>query len=232
VDDPRDLVGEALGDRADVDAQPDEGLLGLVMIVRDEAARVGPALAHYASIVDDVTILDTGSTDGTQDVVRRVLDRGLRGRLHEEPFVDFATSRNRALDLHGARTTFTLMVNVDRLEGGAALRAFLADRASGHDHEGAYRVRIRPGCYYQTAVLRASAGWRYVGRTHEVAIGAGLGPVVPDVSIEVDRAARTPEQWRQRWLRDAELLQADLADRPDDARTCSTWPRPTSAWGT
>lgn len=204
-------------------SQPDEGLLGLVMIVRDEASRIGPALAHYASIVDDVTILDTGSADGTQDLVRRAFDHGLRGRLHEEPFVDFATSRNRALDLHGRRTTFTLTANVDRIDGGAALRAFLAERVTGHDHEGAYRVRLRPGCYHQTVVLRAASGWRYVGRTHEVAIGdrlgPGVGPIVPDVSLVVDRAARTPEAWRRRWLRDVDLLQRDLAEHPDDART-------------
>lgn len=36
-------------------------------------------------------IMDTGSTDGTQDIIRRVMtEMGKPGLLEEEPFVDFA----------------------------------------------------------------------------------------------------------------------------------------------
>lgn len=213
--------------------QPDAGLLGLVLIVRDEADRVRAALDAYRPIVDDVTILDTGSADGTQDVVRAAIAGGLRGQLHEAPFVDFSSARNRALDLHGERTTFTLMVNVDLLQGdgdGEALRGFLADRVG--DAYGAYRVRIMPGCYYQTLVLRSAARWRYVGRTHEVAVAppgaaAEPGPIVPGVAVVFDRSRRSPDAWRRRWLRDVDLLQADLTDRPGDPRAtfylAQTW---------
>src|SRR6185436_6221997 len=74
----------------------DRPLLGLVMIVKDEATRINAVLASYRPYIDAWTILDTGSTDGTQDLVKRALE-GIPGRLFEEPFVDFAASRNRAL---------------------------------------------------------------------------------------------------------------------------------------
>jgi hypothetical protein len=198
-------------------------LLGLVMIVKNEVGRIENALHAYldTGLVDEATILDTGSTDGTPDVVRRAIAAGAAVRLFEEPFVDFATSRNRALDLHGDRTDFVLMVNVDRIEGGPALRAFLEAHRDRVDL-GAFRLRLQPGHYFQASILRAGAGWRYVGRTHEVAIGPlggpWMGPVIPGVSVIVDRADRPPEAWAARWRRDVALLAQDKIERPEDPR--------------
>jgi hypothetical protein len=82
------------------------------MIVKDEALTIREVLEAAKPHVDRWTILDTGSTDGTQDIVREVMS-GIPGRLVEEPFVgckfecapelssiiDFAATRNRSLDL-------------------------------------------------------------------------------------------------------------------------------------
>jgi FkbM family methyltransferase len=193
----------------------DRPLLGLVMIVKNEVKRLADVLASYRPHIDAWTILDTGSTDGTQDLIHDAL-AGISGTLHEEPFVDFATSRNRALALHGTSTVFSIMPNGDVLEGGTVLRTFLegarVDRAS------AYRVRIQPGHYYHPLVMRCGAGWRYKWRTHECAMGSGLGPQIPGVSVVRDRGSRTDEEWRARWLRDLDLLNQDRLDDPNDPR--------------
>ena len=194
---------------------PDKALLGLVMIVRNEAKRIAKVLASYRDCIDAWTILDTGSSDGTQDLVRAEL-AGIPGSLHEEPFVDFATSRNRALELHGTQTIFSIMPNGDVLQGGAELRAFL--EAHIEDRAGAYRVRISPGHYYHPLVMRCGAGWRYKWRTHECATGPSLGPQIPGVAVLRDRGARTSEEWRSRWTRDLDLLNRDRAEDPSDPR--------------
>jgi tetratricopeptide (TPR) repeat protein len=205
-------------------------LLGLVMIVRNEARRIAEVLASYRPYIDAWTILDTGSTDGTQDLIRGEL-ADIPGALYEEPFVDFATSRNRALDLHERRvpepgreagvgldqiTMFMIMPNGDVLEGGPELRAFL----EGHrrDHAGAYRVRIWPGHYYHPLVMRAGAGWRYKGRTHECAMGPAVGAKIHGVTVVRDRGDRTDGEWRDRWTRDLDLLHHDREDDPSDPR--------------
>ena len=190
-------------------------LLGLVMIVKNEARRLTEVLASYRSYIDAWTILDTGSTDGTQDLIRREL-AGIPGMLHEEPFVDFATSRNRALELHGASTVFSIMPNGDVLSGGAELVSFLEAHRS--DRAGAYRARISPGHYYHPIVMRCGAGWRYKWRTHECAMGPDLGPQIPGVVVVRDRGSRTDAEWRQRWTRDLDLLNRDRADDPADPR--------------
>jgi len=191
-------------------------LLGLCMIVRNEAARITEVLRSYRPFIDHWCLLDTGSTDGTQDLIKREL-AGIPGRLHEEPFVDFATSRNRALELHGRSTVFSIMPNGDVLEGGLALRDFLETHRD--DHAGAYRVRIAPGHYYHPLVMRCGIGWHYKGRTHECAMGPDTGPKIPGVTVVRDRGRRTDEEWRSRWKRDLELLDRDREEEPANPRS-------------
>lgn len=190
-------------------------LIGLVMIVKNEAKRIVEVLASYRPFIDAWTILDTGSTDGTQELIRKELD-GVPGALHEEPFVDFATSRNRALELHGTSTVFSMMPNGDVLQGGGELRAFLG--AFQHDTCGAYRVRIAPGHYYHPLVMRTGRGWHYKWRTHECAVGPMMGPQIPGVTVVRDRGNRTDAEWKLRWERDLVLLNQDRAEDPSDPR--------------
>lgn len=68
----------------------------LTMIVKNEATIVERALRSVKPLVDCWSISDTGSTDGTQDIVRRVMG-DLPGVLTEDAWVDFATNRNIAL---------------------------------------------------------------------------------------------------------------------------------------
>lgn len=193
----------------------DDDLLGLVMIVKNEAARIAEVIGTYKSIIDRWSILDTGSIDGTQDIIRRELD-GVPGDLHEEPFVDFATSRNRALELHDTKTTFAIMPNGDSLVGADALRTFLEARRN--DGATAYKIRIAPGHYYHPLVMRTGRGWHYEGRTHECLMGAGDGGQIPDVMLVRDRSQRTDAEWKARWRRDVQLLKLDIAENPSNPR--------------
>jgi hypothetical protein len=212
-----------------------QGLIGLVMIVKDEAHGIRETLESFKPFIDRWTILDTGSTDGTQRIIRHVLD-GITGSLHEEPFVDFATSRNRALDLHGDATTYTVMPDSDdRLVNGEALRPFL--ETCGTDGQAAYMTNLRRGqsSYWLPLVLRTSAGWRYRGVVHEYVgpvCGEGFATTrIPAVQLVQESEQPSLDASRKRWTRDLELLKAEMAVKPDDPRTegCSTWPRPTNA---
>lgn len=70
-------------------------MLSLSMIVRDEAARLKECLASVSGFVDEMVVVDTGSTD---DTVRIAEDCG--ARVHRLPWPgDFAPARNHALDL-------------------------------------------------------------------------------------------------------------------------------------
>lgn len=202
-----------------------EPLLALVMIVKNEAKGIVETLSSARPFIDRYTILDTGSTDGTQALVRTTL-AGLPGELVEEPFVDYGTTRSRVLELAGERSTFALMLSGDEtLHDGQALRDFcVAHAASDGDEHGAYHVRMHWGPAAQfdlERLTRTRAGWRYVGATHEYLTkpGAPAASVrVPRAFIHHDTLNADPERKRLTWQKDRELLERELAAHPDDPR--------------
>lgn len=207
----------------DVKRPAQKPLLTLCMIVKDESATLERTLRSVKPHIDRFVVMDTGSTDGTQDLVRRVMD-GVPGEVPERPFVDFATTRNAALDACGEHTEFILWLDADDLlEGGAALRAFLEKRRHvGGVAEEAYYLRVLAGIHFDSArVLRASARWRFEGVVHEVLTAPGKPPPthrVPDVLIRHDASGDSAERSRKRWERDVVLLSAALDADPTHTR--------------
>ena len=70
-------------------------LLSAAMIVRDEAEHLDACLESLHGLVDEIVVVDTGSSDASVEVARR------HGAIvaHEPWRGDFATPRNRSLDL-------------------------------------------------------------------------------------------------------------------------------------
>lgn len=203
---------------------PAKPLLTLCMIVKDEAATLERTLRSVKPHVDRYVIMDTGSSDGTQALVRRVMD-GVPGEIPEVPFVDFATTRNAALDACGEHSEFILWLDADDLlEGGPALRTFLEKRRNerGPEHE-AYYLRVLAGIHFDSArVLRSAARWRFEGVVHEVLTCPGRPPPVhraPDVLVRHDATGVSVERSRRRWERDVGLLGAALEKDPTSTRT-------------
>jgi glycosyltransferase involved in cell wall biosynthesis len=72
--------------------------LGLCMIVKNKSKVVLRCLESVRPILDYVLVEDTGSTDGTQTIIREWLDRvGLPGEVYDEPWRDFGYNRSHAL---------------------------------------------------------------------------------------------------------------------------------------
>ena len=76
----------------------------LNMIVRNEAHIIHELIASVAAHIDSWVIVDTGSTDGTQDLIRRLMaERGIPGELVERPWRNFGSNRTEALELAQGR---------------------------------------------------------------------------------------------------------------------------------
>jgi glycosyltransferase involved in cell wall biosynthesis len=92
--------------------------IGLCLIVKNEAHIITRCLEHARRLIDYVLIVDTGSSDGTQQVIRDYLSReNLPGQVIDEPWRDFAYNRTfalRALRAVGG-IDYRLMIDADNV---------------------------------------------------------------------------------------------------------------------
>ena len=102
----------------------------LSMIVKNESPVIHRCLASVRPWIDHWVIVDTGSSDGTQDQVRAAL-AGVPGSLHERPWQDFAHNRNEALDLARAQADYVLFIDADE----QLVMPLCAERIAGHTFE-------------------------------------------------------------------------------------------------
>jgi len=74
------------------------GKLALNFICKDESHVIERMLTSVKSIVDLIVVNDTGSTDGTQDLIRKFgEENNIPTYVFDRPFDDFEKSRNHAM---------------------------------------------------------------------------------------------------------------------------------------
>jgi len=182
----------------------------LCMIVKDEAKVIERCLASVRDLIDTWVISDTGSTDGTQDLIRATLE-DIPGELHEEPWVNFG--HNRTVNIRHAygKADYLLLVDAD----------MIVRQADPLPSLGASSYMIRHICDSEYRVKRLVKGgirWRYEGATHEY-----LTTDEQDVPVNFD--AFVIEHFADggsradKFTRDARLLREDLDHDPSNQRT-------------
>jgi len=189
----------------------------LSMIVRNEAAVIERCLRSVRPHVHAWAIADTGSDDGTQDIVRRCM-AGLPGELIERPWVDFATNRNEALELARTYGDYALIIDADEVLQTDAGFAWGALGEPGYLLEFVYG----PSRYRRTALPRLDAGWRWEGVLHEALVrplpGGDL-PLLSGLRIHVHSdGVRSRLPPAEKFGRDAEVLKRALDSEPGNTR--------------
>jgi glycosyltransferase involved in cell wall biosynthesis/SAM-dependent methyltransferase len=185
------------------------------MIVRNEAHVIHELIASVADTIDCWVIVDTGSDDGTQDLIRRLMaERGIPGELHERPWRDFGHNRTEALALAQGHGDYIWMMDADDVvEGTVDFSGLSAD---------GYSMRFRDGItYWRRQLFRSGVPWRYQGVLHEVAV---CDEPFTESQLEGgyhihSRRLGARNLDPQKYARDAEILQAEVDRNPDDARS-------------
>lgn len=146
------------------------GLLTAALIVKNEAAVLDACLTSIRDVVDEILVVDTGSTDDSRSIARH------HGALvHEHRWAgDFAAARNDALER--ATCDWILYIDADeRLEQGdrKTVETLLRDAP-----EVAFRVLLRPDSrstpYREYRIWRNHPRIRFEGVIHEKVVPAIL----------------------------------------------------------
>ena len=200
---------------SEVAARPE---ICLNMIVRNEAHIVHELLDVVAPYITSWVIVDTGSDDGTRDVIRSHMAKlGIPGELHERPWRNFGHNRSEALTLAQGHGDYIWVMDADdTVVGTPDFGGLSAD---------VYAMRIRDSftycTYWRRQLFRDGMRWRYEGVVHEYAHCDD--PFVEerldgDYYIESRRLGdRNLDP--QKYARDRDLLLAEIERNPDDARS-------------
>ena len=193
--------------------------VSLCMIVRNEEANLPNCLASVASLFDEIIVVDTGSTDRTNE-----LAVAAGARVFDFPWIDhFAAARNESLRHATGDWIFWLDAD-DRLDESnrTKLKALLS---SLKDDQAAYTLKCRclPDASGSTTTVdhvrlfrnRPDVRWEF--RVHEQILLAvrQSGAELRWADVIIDHAGYVDPALRHRKLeRDLRLLQLEEAERP------------------
>ncbi len=191
---------------------PQQRSVCLNMIVKNESRVIGRCLDSLRPFIDYWVIVDTGSGDGTQQLVLDHL-RGIPGELHARPWRDFAHNRTEAIRLAEGKADYLLFCDADMtltVRDPAWKEKLAAD---------VYLViqRNQWGFFYGNVRLvnaRLTGGrrWRYWGSTHEYCASVSpdihRDPPLTDAIEFLDYADGSSRP--EKYSRDIALLTRDL----------------------
>lgn len=186
----------------------------LNMIVKNESAVIKRCLESVKPYISYWVIVDTGSTDGTQDLIREAM-KDVPGELHERPWVNFAVNRNEALELAKPHGDYLMFIDADEYlvpdPGFHFPKLTSPAYVLKGVHEGITFSRIqlvksRPDLYWKGVIHE----YLVVPETSQYGLLAGLS------NYSTLEGARSKDP--AKFLRDAMVLEGELKKNPSDSR--------------
>jgi tetratricopeptide (TPR) repeat protein len=190
-------------------------------MVKNGGAQFENMLIKNLNIIDRWTILDTGSTDETLEIINRVLVGKKKGNLYQEPFLNFKDSRNRCLDLAGTNCKFTCMLD-DTYIIEDELRDFL-NIVRGDQFSDSFSLYIKShdSEYVSNRIVKTDRKLRYIYKIHEsITSENNVNVIVPMHKSRIMdfRCDYMEERTMTRKNYDLQLLFEELVENPNVPR--------------
>jgi hypothetical protein len=199
-----------------------DNLINLCVMVKNGGPQFENMLLSNIDLIDRWTILDTGSTDGTQDIIKKILVGKKQGTLYEEPFINFKDSRNQLLDYAGKTCKYTLMLDDTYIIQGN-LRNFM-HFVRGDQFADSFSLYIESNDtqYATNRIVKCSSVLRYLYKIHEVITDKdNINVIIPanEASIHDGRFEYMEKRTMDRKQMDLKFLYEELEENPMEPRT-------------
>ncbi len=197
----------------------------LNMIVKNESKVIERCLTSCLPLIDYWVISDTGSTDGTQIIIKNFFKKhNVPGKLFEDKWINFGENRSIALQhLRDVSTNYGGEFDIDYIVIIDADEVFKYDDDLTEFPDlvaDKYHIITRFGVeYYRVQMVANRFNWKYVGVLHEYINAEGaktlqlLKGIYDHPSPDGARSSNP-----KKYQRDAALLELALYDEPDNAR--------------
>jgi tetratricopeptide (TPR) repeat protein len=198
----------------------------LNMIVKNEVKVLPRLFRSVKDYIDYYVIVDTGSTDQTIDLIQQeMLEYGIEGEVHQREWVNFGVNRQQALELavKAGKSDWLLFIDADE-ELGVSDPKFYEKLESGVSY---LLEKHHSGLRYAVPHLIdiRNTRWQWQGPVHNYLVNLGgsqeraLRKDVWLIYHPGEGAKSHGVSQEQKYLRDAALLQEDLRQHPDNARS-------------
>lgn len=195
-------------------------LLILATMTKNGLKKLPRLFKSVQGFVSGAVILDTGSTDGTVDWLEgKNKDLDLPSfplEVVSEPFVNFEISRNRLNELAAPKGDWLLLLDDDMALDFQMDKKALRDIifASPKSVSGYMVKHAGVLSYWNPRIVRGGTPLKYKGVTHEY-----LQILPPPKQLTGVLVEHFYNHGPEKFVRDLQLLSADIARDPDDPRT-------------
>jgi len=188
----------------------------LAMIVKNESHCIKRCLESALPYIHRFAIVDTGSTDNTQDIILQTLNK-IPGQIISEPWQDFSTNRNQSIALAKQQgCDYILMLDADDY------LQFTNPNCLSNLHQDIYDVQFNhAGIKYRRPQLwKSSLEAQYVGVLHEyLSTPEGSSKVnLEGVSIMFG-ANGSRSRDSQKYLKDCQVFEQELEKNSNNERS-------------
>ena len=202
--------------------------LSVVMIVKDEAANLRRCLPRLATVADEIVILDSGSTDGSEAVAAQY---GARWFVNTD-WQGYGVQRQRAQALATGDWIFALDADESPDDALLAALARIKDETPGDTVYGVRRLDVLFGRFIDHPLWRGKPYWRLYPRrfqfntltVHESLDISGARTQVLPGFLEHHTAA-TPAFWLEKRLAYANTWAQAAAARGKRVSPLGVWAR-------
>ena len=190
--------------------------ISLCMIVKDEECCLGRCLKSVQDFVDEIIVVDTGSTDRTCEIAQ-----GYGARIYHHPWEnDFSKHRNQSLSYATGEWIFQLDADEELFaEDGPRLREIVREGKADYYHCRFYDMKQDGsvhGIFYLIRLFKNGMGMTYTRKVHNQLIPKGKEGY-SDLRIRHYGYDLSQERMEAKHLRTTTLLEKTIAADPDDA---------------
>lgn len=186
------------------------------MIVKDEKKVIERCLTSVKPYIDYWVIVDTGSTDGTQEIVTKTME-GIPGALYERPWVNFGHNRNEAMKLARGKGDYLLFIDAD--EEMKCPEEFTIPFLSYECYLGKFVDPSSGLDFMRMLLLKNREKYAWEGVVHEMISPVPLpGHILDGPTVFIETAASNRSQDSKKYQKDAALLEKAIEEDPSNSR--------------
>lgn len=192
--------------------------IGLSVIVKNEAKVIERMLNSVWPILDYYCVIDTGSTDGTQDIIRNFFaEKGIPGEVIDYEWKNFQDARNKAKDAIKGKCDFGFWIDADeQLQIDPKFNINIFKSSLSRFEGGNVMINYGGQNYYRMQFFKTEHPWYWYGPVHEVLMSDVPANVAPceglTVLVTPDGNSWTTETIQQKYEGHAKILEEYVAN--------------------